>query len=113
MVAREKTHLSCAANFLRGRKCVFCGSFKVYRTARGYVRCRHPGCGRSKSLTRLRREIAILQGFYQLVPAYRLGQDLGVDVKVVTRVYQRYGCIREIGVEPLWHSDRRGVQSNV
>ena len=31
----------------------------------------------------------ILQGFYQLQPAYRLAQDLGVDVKVVTRVYQR------------------------
>ncbi len=46
-------------------------------------------CGKSKSLSRLRREIAILQGFYQLQPAYRLAQDLGVDVKVVTRVSQR------------------------
>ena len=45
-------------------------------------------CGKSKSLSRLRR-VAILQGFYQLQPAYRLAQDLGVDVKVVTRVYQR------------------------
>jgi len=34
-------------------------------------------------------EITILQGFYQLQPAYRLAKDLGVDVKVVTRVYQR------------------------
>ena len=53
------------------------------------MKCRRAGCGRSKSLGRLRREIAILQGFYQLVPAYRLAQDLGVDVKVVSRVYQR------------------------
>ena len=89
MVTRKKSYFSCAANFLRGRKCVFCGSFKVLRTARGYVTCRRAGCGRSKSLGRLRREIAILQGFYQLVPAYRLAQDLGVDVKVVSRVYQR------------------------
>jgi transposase len=89
MVTGKKSYFSCAANFLRGRKCVFCGSFKVVRTARGYVKCRHRGCGRSKSLARLRREIAILQGFYQLVPAYRLAQDLGVDVKVITRVYQR------------------------
>ena len=36
-----------------------------------------------------RREIRILQGFYQLQPAYRLSQDLGLDVKVVTRVYHR------------------------
>jgi transposase len=89
MVTGKKNVFGCAANFLRGRKCVFCGSFKVVRTARGYVKCRRAGCGRSKSLARLRREIAILAGFYQLVPAYRLAQDLGVDVKVVSRVYQR------------------------
>lgn len=87
MVTGRNTVFSCAANFLRGRKCIFCGSFKVLHTSRGYVKCQL--CGKSESLSRLRREIAILQGFYQLQPAYRLAQDLGVDVKVVTRVYQR------------------------
>jgi transposase len=87
MVTGRSGHFSCAANFLRGRKCIFCGSFKVIRTRRGYVKCRH--CGKSKSLSRLRREIEILKGFYQLQPAYRLAQDLGVDVKVISRVYQR------------------------
>lgn len=89
MVTRKKNVFGCAANFLRGKKCVFCGSFKVLRTARGYVKCRNRVCGRTKSLARLKREIAVLQGFYQLVPAYRLAQDLGVDVKVITRIYQR------------------------
>ena len=78
---------SCAANLLRGRKCIFCGSFQVLHTRRGYVKCGR--CGKSKSLQRLRREIRILQGFYQLQPAYRLSQDLGLDVKVVTRIYHR------------------------
>ena len=87
MVKGKRDQFSCAANFLRGRKCVFCGSFKVIRTGRGYVKCRL--CGRSKSLVRLRREIAILRGFYQLQPAYRLAQDLGLDTKSVSRVYQR------------------------
>jgi transposase len=91
MVTRVKiggpqTIFSCAANFLRGRKCIFCGSFKVNKTARGYVKCRR--CGKQKSLSRLRREIAILMGFYQRQPAYRLANDLQVDVKVVTRVFQ-------------------------
>jgi len=85
--SRQSTVFSCAANFLRGRKCIFCGSFKVNKTARGYVKCRR--CDKQKSLTRLRREIAILMGFYQQQPAYRLASDLQVDVKVVTRVYQR------------------------
>ena len=87
MVTGRHTVFSCAANFLRGRKCIFCGSFQVLHTRRGYVKCGR--CGKSKSLRRLRREIRILQGFYQLQPAYRLSQDLGLDVKVVTRIYHR------------------------
>lgn len=87
--AEKKNVFNCAANFLRGRKCVFCGSFKVYRTRRGYVRCRHKLCGKQKSLKQLRREIALITGFYQLQPAYRLVSDLGLDYQTVTRVSQR------------------------
>lgn len=87
MVTGKTRHLSCAANFLRGRKCVFCGSFKTSKTRRGYVKCAK--CSRQKSLKQLRREIAIITGFYQLQPAYRLTRDLGVDYQTVSRVYQR------------------------
>ncbi len=86
MVTTRSSHFSCAANFARGRKCIFCGSFKVCRTARRYVKCVR--CGRQKSLAQLRRELEIIKGFYQLVPAYRLATDLALDVKTVTRVYQ-------------------------
>ena len=47
-------------------------------------------CDTKKSLKKLSPELDILQRFYQLQPAYRLANDLGVDVKVVTRVYQRF-----------------------
>ena len=87
MVTGRISVFSCAANFLWGRKCIFCGSFKVVHTSRGYVNCSR--CGKSQSLCRLRREIRNLQGFYQSQPAYRLSQDLGVNVKVITRVYHR------------------------
>lgn len=87
MVAGQNRIFGCAANFLRGKKCAFCGSFKVNRTRRGYVKCRK--CNKQKSLAKLRREIAILQGFYQQVPAYRLAHDLAVDAKVISRVYQK------------------------
>jgi transposase len=87
MVTGRTSVFSCAANFLRGRKCIFCGSFQIIHTSRGYVKCAR--CEKSKSLSRLRREIRILQGFYQRQPAYRLSLDLGVDIKVVTRVYHR------------------------
>jgi len=89
MAQGQKNVFGCAANFLRGKKCIFCGSFKVSRTRRGYVRCRNKSCGKQKSLAQLRREIGILKGFYQVQPAYKLAHDLDVDYKTVTRVYQQ------------------------
>ena len=85
---QKKNVYNCAANFLRGKKCIFCGSFRVSKTSRGYVRCRLKSCGKQKSLKQLRREIAILTGFYQQQPAYRVATDLGIDYQSVTRVYQ-------------------------
>src|SRR3989344_3603092 len=74
MVMRQKNVFNCAANFLRGRKCIFCGSFRVCKTGRGYVRCRRRACGKQKSLKRLRKEIGIITGFYQQQPAYRVAE---------------------------------------
>jgi len=64
-LCRQKNVFSCAANFSRGKKCIFCGSFKTKRTARGYVRCRKKTCGKQKSLKQLKRELDVLKGFYQ------------------------------------------------
>jgi len=83
----RKNVFGCAANFLRGKKCVWCGSFKVNKTARGYVKCRV--CTKQKSLKKIRMEIAIVTGFYQQQPAYRIATDLGVDYQTITQVYQK------------------------
>lgn len=85
---KERNNLfSCEANFLRGKKCVYCGSFRVNKTGRGYVKCNK--CLQQKSLKKIRMEISILKGFYQQQPAYRLASDLGVDYQTITRVYQK------------------------
>jgi len=89
MVQGQKNVFGCAANFSRGKKCIFCGSFKVCKTRRGYVKCRRKTCGKQKSLAQLRRELDILKGFYQAQPAYKLAHDLGLDYKTITRVYQQ------------------------
>src|SRR3989338_8772143 len=89
MAQGRKNVFGCAANFSRGKKCVFCGSFQTSRTHRGYVRCRRKSCGKQKSLKQLRRELGILKGFYQAQPAYKLAHDLGTDYQTITRVYQR------------------------
>src|SRR3989338_5971597 len=88
MVMRKNNVFSCAVNFLRGRECVFCGSFKVCKTGRGYIKCHRGKCGKQKSFKRLRKEIGILIGFYQQQPAYRVANDFYLDYQVVTRVYQ-------------------------
>ena len=67
------------------KKCVLCDSFKAYRISRGYVKCRQ--CGHQKSFKKIRLGIAIVTGFYQQCPAYRLASDLGVDYQTVTRVH--------------------------
>ena len=87
MVKAKTNVFNWVANFLRGRKCIYCGSFKVCKTRRGYVKCGK--CKRQKSLKQLKREIAIITGFYQLLPAYRVASDLGVTYQAVSRVYQK------------------------
>ena len=37
----------------------------------------------------MKKEITIVQGFYQQQPAYRLAHDLDVDYQSITRVYYR------------------------
>ncbi len=66
----RKNAFGCAANFLRGKECVWCGSFKVSRAVRGYVKCHV--CTKQNSLKKIHMEIAIVTGFYQQQPAYRL-----------------------------------------
>ena len=62
MVIGAHRVFSCATNFLNGRKCVFCGSFKTVKTARSYVKCML--CGKQKSLAKLRREIEMDESYF-------------------------------------------------
>ena len=89
MVTGRNNVFNCAANFLRGRKCIYCGSFNVCKTKRGYVKCGRKTCRKQKSWKKLRREIGIITGFYQLQPAYRLASDIALSYQAITRVYQK------------------------
>jgi transposase len=50
-------------------------------------------CKRQKGLKKLRRELSILVGFHQQVPAHRMSMDLVVNFRTVERVYRK---LREI-----------------
>src|SRR3989338_10454735 len=73
--------------FYTGKRCIFCGSPKVRRTRRGYVKCSR--CKRQKSLRRLQRELLVLSAFKRQQTARLTAIDLGLDYKAVKRVYDR------------------------
>jgi transposase len=74
-------------SYLTGRKCVFCGSYKVCKTKRGFIKCN--ACQKQKGRKILGRELQILLGFHQQIPALRLSRDLAMNVKSVERVYRK------------------------
>ena len=72
MVAKKKDPFQMCGQLFEGPQGCFFGSLKIYRTGYDGIECRR--CGGVKTLARLRREIAILQRFYQFVLVFRLGQ---------------------------------------
>lgn len=90
----SKRETSCLTSFWLGRKCVFCGHRKGWKTRRGYLKCRF--CKRQKGLRKLRRELSILSGFYTQQSAHQLSRDLNVSYHVVERIYRRLR-------DALWH----------
>lgn len=87
MVMLSKRENTCLTSFLLGRKCVFCGHRKLWKTRRGYLKCRY--CGRQKGFKKLKRELYILAGFHQQLSALQLSKDLNISYHAVTRVYQK------------------------
>jgi len=85
---REEARLT---SYLLGRKCVFCGSYRLWKTKRGYLKCRK--CKRQKGKRMLQRELEIIVGFHQQVPASRLANDMAVNYRTVERVFRK---LREV-----------------
>jgi len=91
----------CLTSFLLGRKCVFCGHRKSYRTRRGYRKCWY--CRRQKSLKRLRRELFVISAFRRQQTALLTSHDLGIPYQAVKNVYDKLRlaiirqCEREAG----------------
>lgn len=89
MLSKQETR--CLTSFWLGRKCVFCGHRKLWKTRRKYLKCRY--CKKQKGLRKLRRELSIVVGFTEQQSALALAKELGLSYHAVTRVYQR---IREL-----------------
>lgn len=94
MVMLKKNEQTRLTSFWLGRKCVFCGHRKLWKTKRGYVKCRF--CKKQKGLKKLRRELSIIVGFHQQQTARQCALDAGISYHAIERVYRR---LREL----LWH----------
>ena len=79
-----------AAKFLRGRKCVYCGSYGMCRLADGRVKCRN--CRRVYSLLKVWRDLDVLHYFALELSANRAASELGLSYKTVR---SRYMLFRE------------------
>lgn len=85
----------CLTSFTLGRKCVFCGHRRFYRTRRGYKKCIY--CKREKSIKRLRREILVISAFRRQQTALLTSLDTGIPYKAVKRIYDnlRLAIVRQ------------------
>ena len=89
MLSKQETR--CLTSFWLGRKCVFCGHRKLWKTRRKYLKCQY--CKKQKGLRKLRRELSTVVGFVEQQSALALSQELGISYHAITRIYQR---IREL-----------------
>jgi hypothetical protein len=90
MITASTSVFSCVANFLRGRKCIFWGSFKVAKTSRRYIKCRL--CGKSKILSKLNREIELDEAYFGGRRKGKRGRGAG-GKSIVFGLLERDGCV--------------------
>ena len=76
--------------FLEGRKCIFCGKYRIYRLANKRVKC--GACGRYYSLSKLKRDLDVLYYFCLELSANKTASLLELDYETV---HSRYMFFRE------------------
>ena len=67
--------------FLEGRKCVFCGSWKLHKLGDGRVKC--GVCGRYYSVRKLRCDVDVLYYFYLGLSARQTAEELDLSYNTV------------------------------
>ena len=75
-----------AANILRGRKCVYCGGYGMYRLADKRVKCKK--CKRVYSVKKLKRDLDVLHYFCLELSARKTADDLGLSYNTVSKRYK-------------------------
>ena len=82
--------------YVEGRKCIYCGNYKIYRLANKRVKC--GSCGQFYSLSKLRCDLDILHYFALELSANKTADVLGFNYKTV---HSRYMFFRRKIAEHL------------
>lgn len=74
-----------AAQYLRGRKCIYCDTYNPYKLSDGRIKCKK--CKAIYSSKKLKRDIGILHYFCLELSAKRASKELGFSYNTVSRRY--------------------------
>lgn len=74
-----------AAQYLRGRKCIYCDNYNPYKLSDGRIKCKK--CKAIYSAKKLKRDIEILHYFCLELSAKRASKELGFSYNTVSRRY--------------------------
>ena len=74
--------------YFLGRKCVYCGSNKLYRLKDKRIKCKH--CKKYYSLKKLQRDLEILYYFYLEISARKTAKELNLNYKIIHRKFMQF-----------------------
>jgi len=74
--------------YLEGRKCIFCGKYRLYRLANKRVKCGF--CGQFYSLSKLKRDLDVLYYFSLELSANKTANVLDLSYKTVRSRYMLF-----------------------
>jgi transposase len=77
-----------ARKYFEGKKCLFCGSYGLYKLKDKRVKCKH--CRQKYSLNKLRKDLEILYYFYLEVSARKTSNELNLDYGVIHRKFMQF-----------------------
>jgi len=76
------------SKFLRGRKCVFCGSNKIYKLKDKRIKCGR--CKKRYSLKKVRTDLEVLKYFILEISANKVAKILNLNYNTISQRYQKF-----------------------
>ena len=77
-----------ARKYFEGKKCLFCGNYKIYRLKDKRLKCKN--CKKYYSIKKLKRDLELLYYFYLEISARRAAKELQLNYKSVHKRFMDF-----------------------